>query len=100
MKQETNETNLDSIENNSRFALTTIDNPYDPFTQFYDWLMFDNEKGYCSCSYLARIAKTSDQLSDELNDIEIERAIDEIISFDFLHIYKKVENKNYKTFID
>lgn len=90
----------DSIENNAKFALTTVDNPYNPFTEFIDWLMFDNEKGYCSCAYLARIAKTSDQLSDELNNIEIERAIDEIVANDFLGIYKKVRNNNYISFRD
>ncbi len=100
MRQETIEEKNSSIENNAKFALTTIDNPYNPFTQFSDWLMFDNEKGYCSSSYLARIARTSDQLSDELNNQEIERAIDEIIANDFIGIYKKAINKNYKSFLD
>jgi hypothetical protein len=70
--------------------LTTIDNPYDYFTQFDQWLMFDHEMGYCTCEYLARIARTSDQFSDKENNDEIERAIDEIISLDFMNIYKKV----------
>ena len=70
--------------------LTTIDNPYNPKTDFDNWLIFDMEKGYNSIEYLARIAKTSDQLSDDENDEEIERAIDEIIQMDFLNIYTKV----------
>lgn len=37
--------------------LTTIDNPFDPFEQFTSWLLFDEEKGYHSCSYLGRIAR-------------------------------------------
>lgn len=70
--------------------LTTFDNPFDPFEQFTDWFMFDVEKGYNTCSYLARIAKFTDDMSDqEVND-EIERAIDEIIQYDFMNIYKKV----------
>ena len=73
--------------------LTTVDNPFDPNTQFDDWLMYDIEKGYNTCEYLARIARTSDQLSDEENEEEINRAIDEIISYDFLNIYKKVTIK-------
>lgn len=70
--------------------LTTIDNPFDPFEQFDSWFLFDVEKGYNSCSYLGRIARTSEQLSDEENDQEVERAIDEIIKYDFMNIYKKV----------
>ena len=70
--------------------ITTIDNPYDPFEQFTSWFLFDVEKGYDTCSYLGRIAKTSDQFSEEENNIETERAIDEIIKYDFRNIYRKV----------
>ena len=71
--------------------LTTFDNPFDPFEQFTSWFMFDVEKGYNSCGYLARIANLTDDMSDqEIND-EIERAIDEIIQYDFMNIYKKVK---------
>lgn len=73
-----------------RVALTTIDNPFDPFEQFTSWFLFDVEKGYNSSDYLARIAKTSDALSDEENADELERAIDEIIQYDLFDIYKKV----------
>ncbi len=73
------------------FALTTKDNPFDPFTQFNEWYNFDIDKGYNSCGYLDRIANTSDQLSDEENAREIERAIDEIIKYDFMNNYKKVK---------
>ena len=75
----------------TKCALTTIDNPYDPFDQFTEWMLYDEEKGYHSTSYLGRIARTSDELSDEENDKEIERAIDEIIKYDFRNIYKKVK---------
>lgn len=74
----------------AKCALTTFDNPYDPFENFDAWNRFDTDKGYCSCSYLDRIARTSDQLTDEENEREIERAIDEIIKYDFRNIYKKV----------
>ena len=73
----------------AKCALTTIDNPYDPFEQFDSWFLYDHDKGYCSCEYLARIAKTSEALSEKENDEEIERAIDEIIKFDFMNVYKK-----------
>lgn len=71
--------------------LTTFDNPYDPFDQYDEWLQYDLDAGYSTNSYLARIAMLSESLSDkEMND-EIERAIDEIIRYDFRNIYKKVK---------
>ncbi len=74
-------------------ALTTFDNPYDPFEQFTSWFLFDEEKGYHTTAYLGRVARTSDELSDEENQKEIEHAIDEIIKYDFQNIYKKVKRK-------
>ena len=71
-------------------ALTTFDNPYDPFEQFTEWFLFDVSKGYNTCSYLARIAKFSDDMTQKEIDEENERAIDEIIRYDFMNIYKKV----------
>jgi len=73
------------------YRLTTFDNPYDPFKDFNKWFLFDTEKGYNTCGYLARIARTSNELSDEENRAEISRAIDEIIKYDFMNIYKKVK---------
>ncbi len=70
--------------------LTTADNPFDPFTNFNDWLNFDESKGYNTCAYLARIAKTSDDLSEADQDLAIQAAIDEIVRINVLGIYKKV----------
>lgn len=74
----------------SECKLTTIDNPFDPFEQFDDWLRFDEDKGYNTCSYLARIAKITDDMTPNEEDAEIERAIDEILSLNPIALYKKV----------
>ena len=78
----------------SECMLTTFDNPFDPFEQFTSWLMFDKEKGYDSCERVARIAKFSDDMTEKEIDEENERAIDEIIKYDFMNVYKKVTKGN------
>ena len=70
--------------------LTTFDNPYNPFDDFTLWLLFDKERGYNTCERLARIAKLSDDMSQDEIDAESDRAMDEIIFYDPLNIYKKV----------
>lgn len=71
--------------------ITTIDNPYNPFDDFDLWFLYDAQKGYNTCDYLSRIARTSESLSEEDNNQIINDAIDEIIKYDFMNIYKKVE---------
>ena len=34
------------------YRLTTIDNPFDPFTEFDQWILFDKDKGYDSSEYV------------------------------------------------
>ena len=74
--------------------LSTIDNPFNPFEQFIPWFMFDVEKGYYSCSRLARIAKIGEDFTELEANEENERAIDVIIAQDFTDTYIKVRNKN------
>lgn len=88
--------NINYINNSTKYALTTFDNPFDPFNDFVNWLSFDNEKGYGTCQYLARIANISEMLSDEENNEEVGRAIDEIVALDLTNTYKKLINPNYK----
>jgi len=64
-------------------GITTTDNPFNPLTQFDEWLTFDSQKGYGTCNYLDRIANVSDEMDDDEQSAEIERAIDEIIDYGF-----------------
>jgi len=85
----TNDTSV-NIRTFDSIMLTTADNPFNPFTHFDDWQKFDESNGYYTCSYLARIAKTSDELSETDNLIAIEDAINEIIKLNLSSNYKKV----------
>ena len=70
--------------------ITTIDNPFDPFDDSTDWMMFDIEKGYYTCAKLGRLVKLTDDMTEKEELEEIERAIDRLIELDPLDIYKKV----------
>lgn len=67
--------------------LTTTDNPFSPYTDFKSWYAYDVEKGYNTCSYVARIARTSDELSDADQQVALDDAINEILELNLLGIY-------------
>lgn len=73
--------------------LTTIDNPFDPFTQYDEWLAFDQDQNHYSNELLARITKTSDNLSPQDEDLAIEIAIEEIVKENVSGIHKKVSRE-------
>lgn len=70
--------------------LTTIDNPFNPLTDWDDWYNYDESKGYYTSEYLARITKTSNDLSEKDQDQAIAEAIDEIIEMNPDGFYKKI----------
>ena len=76
--------------------LTTLDNPYDYFTQFDEWYAFDISKGYNTCNYLARIALTSTDMSDSDYEKAVEDAVDDIVRLNITGNYKKIVNGNKK----
>lgn len=70
--------------------LTTADNPFNPFTDFNEWKAWDEQHGYYTSEYLARIVRTSHELSDADQSLAIEQAIDEIIEYNINGVYKRV----------
>lgn len=70
--------------------LTTIDNPYNPSKEWDAWYAFDEASGYKTSAFLARVVKTSDDLSDADQSLAIEDAIDEIVRENVNGMYKKV----------
>jgi hypothetical protein len=78
------------------YMLTTVDNPFDPFTQFDEWLTFDERMGYYSLSFLDRIAKVSDELSEVDQALAIQDAIDEIVKENVSGMWRKVARGSIK----
>lgn len=71
-------------------AMTTVDNPHNPFTDFEQWWVFDHLYGYFSSEKVAALAHVSEQFTDAENEEEYEKAIDRWISLDILGLYVKV----------
>jgi len=77
--------------------LTTSDNPWSPFTNFNEWYSWDVQHGYNTAGLLARITKTSTDLSDADFERAIEDAIDEIVNQNVSGLYIKAVNPETKT---
>ena len=75
----------------NRVALTTVDNPFDPFEQFNDWFEFDIEKGYYTCSRLARLTNLSNDMSEAESNKEIEE-------YQKLTSMEKVKNRRLQNY--
>lgn len=76
--------------------MTTLDNPWDYFTQFDEWNAFDQEKGYNTCAYVARVCLASNEMSDAEYEDEVERAVDDIVRLNITGNYKKIIKKEKK----
>jgi glycerol-3-phosphate O-acyltransferase len=94
-----NNSNVDDVVQHSntikRYMLTTLDNPFNPFTQYDLWLSYDLRNNYNTLAYLARIAKVPDDLSENDETAAINEAIDEIVMYNITGLYVKVEEGNF-----
>lgn len=59
--------------------ITTEDNPWDPFSQWEEWMSYDIANGYFTNERLARLAHFSEVLPDIINDESIEEAMNLMI---------------------
>lgn len=71
------------------YMLTTVDNPFNPWLQWDEWLAFDEQQGYYTNALLARMTVTSEELSDVDQGLDIDEAVDRILEMDYLGNYVK-----------
>lgn len=56
--------------------ITTVDNPFDPFTQWDRWFNFDEQQNYKTCERVARFAHVNRKnLTEKENNDLIDQAI-------------------------
>jgi hypothetical protein len=77
--------------------VTTLDNPFDYFTQFDEWYAFDTQKGYNTCAYIARIALTSSEMSEKDYEQAVKDAVDDILRLNITGNYKRVVENGEET---
>lgn len=75
--------------------LTTVDNPYNPFTQYDEWYNYDRYLKHFTPEYLARVAIVSDGLSPAEQQAVIDDAIAEIVALNFNGLYARVTRENF-----
>ena len=86
----------DSIEP-TEYMLTTVDNPFNPFTEFDQWFTYDTMMGYNTVSFLDRVARVSHDLSEPDQIVAIDDAIDEIARENVSGMWKKVSRNSFQT---
>ncbi len=86
----------DSNTEDQNYMLTTIDNPYSPFTQYDEWYALDEAYGYHSTGLLARYVYNSDELSPKDQFDAVNLGINQIINDNPFGMYKKVLASDYK----
>lgn len=59
--------------------LTTVDNPWNPFTHFAEWMQYDEASGWYTLALLGRVALTSDEMSEADQDFAVSEAMKEIV---------------------
>ena len=61
--------------------LTTIDNPFDPFTQFQDWYTFDCGKRYDTYNYLDRVVNITKDMTKKEVDEAYDQGMKDIVFY-------------------
>ena len=87
---------VDNSNEKENIWLTTIDNPYDPFTQEDLWSSFDTQKGYCTMQVTARLVNLSDDWTIEQQEEEIKRIFREMAFYNISGMHVIVRPSDYK----
>ena len=84
------------VKQDEDVMLSTIDNPWNPFTHYEEWFAEDARLGYHTPSLLARVVVSSNELSDYDQEQDILRGIDEIVSENVSGMHRKVTRESFK----
>lgn len=83
-------------EASTQYMLTTVDNPFDPWTQWDEWFVWDQNAGYNTPGFLDRVTRNDSELSEKDQALVIQQAIDEIVRENVLGVFRKVKKGEKK----
>ena len=80
----------EEVKDTTEFLITTIDNPFNPFTQSDEWYNFDKTYGHNTYQLIARFGNFTPDMTEEEEKEEYLFAINKILRIHPMYI--KVKN--------
>ena len=74
----------------SAYMITTIDNEWNPFTNFLEWFARDRQLGYNTCQWIDAYTKTSSELDDETIEADVDNGVSDFLSLNPFGMHYKV----------
>lgn len=81
------------------YMVTTLDNPWNPFTQYHEWLSFDTSHGYNTDQWLHVLTKTSNNLMREERLEQIDAGVQRLLELDPFGLHVKLYERDAETLI-
>ena len=81
------------------YMVTTIDNPWDPFSHYHEWLSYDTEHGYNTDQWIYILTRTSNDLLPDEIDEQIDAGVDRLLEIDPFGLHVKLYEGDADTLI-
>lgn len=81
------------------YMITTIDNPWNPFTHYHEWLDHDMQHGYNTDQWLYILSRTSNDLAMEEQDEQIDVGAQRLLELDPYGLHVKLYSHDADTLI-
>jgi hypothetical protein len=83
---------MENNKDSEQFLITTIDNPYNPFTQPDEWYNFDVTYGYFTYQNLVKLVDFDEDMTEEEENKAYETAMDKLLKIHPMYIKVKSDS--------
>lgn len=81
------------------YMVTTMDNPWNPFTHYHQWLDHDVKYGYNTDQWIYILSKTSSDLVKDEMEEQIDVGVNRLLELDPFGIHVKIYDYEADTLI-